>query len=198
MLDVKLGHIREAASVAQQDAILVQLAQQGSPTALVEIYERHYHAIYTYIYCRVADRPTAEDLTADVFVRVVDKIHTFVPGDKPLLAWLYTIAANRLVDHYRRAGRVHWVPLTETARATDGDPVQQSQSLSTQTNIWQALARLTEEQRLVIVLKFVEGRSNAEAAMVLGKNEGAIKALQHRALAALRRWLSTEVAYEPT
>lgn len=182
--------------MVQQDVIRVQLAQQGSATALVEIYERHYHAIYIYFYCRVGDRQTAEDLTADVFVRVVDKIHTFVPTEKPLLAWLYTIAAHRLVDHYRRHGRANWVPLSDTVRATEGDPVQQAHSRSTQTDMWQALAHLTDEQRQVIVLRFVEGRSSAEVAMVLGKNEGAIKALQHRALAALRRLLSTEVAHE--
>lgn len=182
--------------MTQQDAILVQLAQQGSATALVEIYERHYHAIYVYLYCRVGDRQTAEDLAADVFVRVVDKIHTFVPREKPLLAWLYTIAANRLMDHHRQNGRVHWLPLTEAARATDGDPVQQAQARSTETDVRQALLQLTEEQRQVIVLKFVEGRSNAEVGALLGKNEGAIKALQHRALATLRRLLSTEVAYE--
>ena len=163
---------------------------------MVEIYERHYQAIYIYLYCRVGDRHTAEDLTADVFVRVVDKLRTFVPDEKPLLAWLYTVAANRLVDHHRRNGRVHWLPLAETARATDGDPVQQILTRSTQTDVRQALAQLTEEQRQVIVLKFVEDRSNAEVAALLGKNEGAIKALQHRALAALRRLLGTEVAHE--
>ena len=96
----------------------------------------------------------------------------------------------------RRNGRVHWLPLTETARATDGDPVQQALAHSTQEGVRGALAHLTEEQRQVVVLKFVEGRSNAEVAALLGKNEGAIKALQHRALAALRRLLSTEVAHE--
>lgn len=100
------------------------------------------------------------------------------------------------MDHYRENGRSNWVPLSETARATEGDPVQQVQSHSAQTEMWRALARLTEEQRQVIVLRFVEGRSSAEVALVLGKNEGAIKALQHRALAALRRLLSMEVVHE--
>lgn len=183
-------------SVTQQDVILEQLAQQGSPTIMVEIYERHYRAIYTYFYCRLGDRQTAEDLTADVFVRMVDKIHTFVPDGKPLLAWLYTIAAHRLVDYYRRNGQARWVLLSENTQASDGDPVQQAHSHLVQTDIGRALTRLTEEQRQVIVLRFVEGRSSAEVAKLLGKNAGTIKALQHRALAALRRWLSTEVAHE--
>lgn len=176
---------------AANDPDLVRRAQQGDRAAFAAIYDRHYRAVFNYIFYRVGDVPLAEDLTADVFVRLVEKIHTFTP-DKPILAWLYTIARNRVIDHHRRYGRTTLVSLDDDLDAADDDPAAAADAHLRQSALAAALSQLTEEQRLVILLKFVEDCSNACAAAVLGKTEGAIKSLQHRALAALGRILQPE------
>lgn len=173
------------------DQTLVRRAKRGDRTAFADIYDRHYQAVYTYIFYRVGDAPLAEDLTADVFVRLVEKIHTFTP-DKPILAWLYTIARNRVIDHHRRHGRTTLVALDDGLDAADDDPVAAADAHFRQTALAAALAQLTEEQQSVILLKFIEDCSNACAAAILGKTEGAVKSLQHRALAALGRILQPE------
>ncbi|GAB4282940.1 MAG: hypothetical protein Kow0080_36890 [Candidatus Promineifilaceae bacterium] len=173
------------------DPDLVRRAKQGDRAAFAAIYDRHYRAVFNYIFYRVGDTPLAEDLTADVFVRLVEKIHTFTP-DRPILAWLYTIARNRVIDHHRRNGRATLVSLDDNLDAAEDDPAAAADAHLRHAALTAALSQLTEEQRLVILLKFVEECSNACAAAVLGKTEGAVKSLQHRALAALERILQPE------
>lgn len=170
---------------------LVQRARQGDRAAFAALYEQHQPAIYTYVFYRVGSASLAEDLAAEVFVRMVEKIHTFRGGDRPLLAWLYTIAGNLVIDHYRREGRVAWQPLSDRPeiQAATPDPVQVVEAHLDNQALVAAMQHLTEEQRQVILLKFFGQRSNDEAAAVLGKSAGAVKSLQHRALAALGRLL---------
>ena len=178
------------------EARLVKQAQAGEEAAFVALYQQHQPSVYTYIYYRVGEQMTAEDLTAEVFVRLVDKIHTFQPGRRPILAWLYTIAGNLVTDHYRRNSRVQWLPLDDKVKANGHTPAQTAQHNQQHDRLVLALQQLTEEQSQVILLKFVERRSNAETAAILDKTEGAIKALQHRALATLRRVLEEDDIYE--
>lgn len=178
------------------EALLVKQAQAGEEAAFVALYRQNQPSVYTYIYYRVGEQMTAEDLTAEVFVRLVGKIHTFTPGQRPILAWLYTIAGNLVADHYRRKGRVSWEPLNETVRSNGHSPAHVVQKAQEHDRLVAALEQLTEEQRQVVLLKFVERRSNAETAAIVGKTEGAVKALQHRALDALRRTLEKDDLYE--
>jgi RNA polymerase sigma-70 factor (ECF subfamily) len=176
--------------VGQVDAELVRRAKDGDESALVEIYNQCQAPIYRYVYYRVGSAALAEELTAEVFVRLVDKIGTFREQGRPILAWLYAIAHNLVADHQRREGRAAWFPLDEAMAADeDGQPSQVVEVRETQSYILAALETLTEPQRQVILMKFMEARSNAEVAAILGKDEGAVKSLQHRALAALRRTL---------
>lgn len=178
--------------LSQTEAHLVKRAQQGDQAAFTAIYDQYYDAVYTYLYYRVSDTAVAEDLTADVFVRLVQHIHTFTPSDKPILAWLYTIAANLLTDHRRKNGRYTWLPLDEALTVSESDPSRLIHQNWQQNRLLAALRELTEEQQLVILLKFVEKWSNAAIADHLGKTEGAIKSLQHRALDSLRRILERD------
>nr|HID14242.1 sigma-70 family RNA polymerase sigma factor [Anaerolineae bacterium] len=171
------------------EARLIRRAQQGDPAAFTEIYDRHQPAIYRYIYYRVGDVATAEDLTSEVFVRLVEGIDRFVYRGRPLLAWLYTIARNLVTDHWRRTGQATMLPLDEQLVAEAGDLEQAAERGLAQRRLAAALVHLTEDQRQVIVLKFIEGLDNEETARILGKSVGAVKSLQHRALAALRRIL---------
>lgn len=176
---------------SQVDSELVRRAKGGDESALVEIYNQCQAPVYRYVYFRVGSTALAEELTAEVFVRLVDKIRTFREEGRPILAWLYAIAHNLVVDHQRRQGRVAWLPLDETMEAgEEGQPSQVAEARETQSHLSAALETLTEAQRQVILLKFMEARSNNEVAAILGKDEGSVKSLQHRALAALRRALT--------
>lgn len=175
--------------MSKDEARLIQRAKDGDPTAFAEIYDRYQPAIYRYIFYRVGDVATAEDLTGEVFVRLVERIDRFTYRGRPLLAWLYTIARNLVIDYQRQAGRATMLPLDEQLVAGAGDLERATERGLAQRRLAAALTHLTEDQRQVIILKFIEGLENAEVARILGKRVGAVKALQHRALAALRRIL---------
>jgi len=175
--------------MSKDEARLIQRAKEGDPAAFAEIYDRHQPAIYRYILYRVGDVATAEDLTGEVFVRLVERVDRFTYRGRPLLAWLYTIARNLVTDYRRRAGQAAMLPLDEQLVAEVDDMEQVTERGLAQRRLAAALTHLTEDQRQVIILKFIEGLNNAEVARTLGKSVGAVKSLQHRALAALRRAL---------
>ena len=181
------------------EARLIQLAQRGDANACAALYDRHYDAVFRYCYYRVNDVTLAEDLTSEVFVRMVEKLATFRLCGRPLLAWLYTIARNLVTDAHRDNGRATHLPLEEaSALSMDGEGIlvqRMDRRLSTDC-LTAALGHLTEEQRQVILLKFIEDLNNAQMAHLMSKTEGAVKSLQHRALQALRRALEKERCYE--
>jgi RNA polymerase sigma-70 factor (ECF subfamily) len=173
------------------EAKLIRRAKDGDPTAFAQLYDEHQPAIYRYVLYRVGSDAVAEDLTSEVFVRLVESIDDFTYRGSPLLAWLYTIARNLVNDHHRCQGRAVVVPLDEGLQASDCDPeAAVSQTLS-QERLTAAIEQLTEDQREVILLKFMEGMDNATVAQVLDKSYGAVKALQHRGLASLQRILDS-------
>jgi RNA polymerase sigma-70 factor (ECF subfamily) len=171
------------------EADLIRRARQGDVAAWTELYDQNYDAVYRYCYCRVSDVAQAQDLAGEVFVRMVEKLPRFDVRGRPLLAWLYTIARNLVNDVYRQAGTVTHLPLEELVITSEGNPAQDVEHHLSAKKIAGAVNSLTEDQRQVILLKFIQDYSNAEVAFLLGKPEGAVKSLQHRALAALRRIL---------
>ncbi len=175
--------------MSKDEAKLIRRAKEGDPTAFAEIYDRHQPAIYRYIFRQVGNVATAEDLTGEAFVRLVEKIDRFTYRGRPLLAWLYTIARNLVTDHQRRAGRFLMLPLNERLEANTDAPEEVVEHRLAQHKLIAAIARLTESQRQVILLRFIEGLDNKIVAQVLNKSIGAVKALQHRALVSLRRIL---------
>jgi len=177
--------------MSKDEATLIQRAKEGDPAAFAEIYDRHQPVVYRYIFYRVGDAVIAEDLTSEVFVRLVDSIEDFTYQGRPLLAWLYTIARNLVTDHHRRTGRATMVPLDERLVADVTDLEDGAGHTLAQQRLAAAVDQLTEDQRQVILLKFFERLDNETVARVLGKSCGAVKALQHRALAALRRILKS-------
>jgi RNA polymerase sigma-70 factor (ECF subfamily) len=176
------------------EAQLVHRAQRGDREAFSELYHLFYPKIYRYIYFRVGNDAVAEDLTADVFVRMVSRIDRFTYRGRPFLAWLYTIARNRITDHYRHEGRATHLPLDERLVASEVDPDTGTAYLIRKEHLSEAIDSLTESQRQVIVLRFFEGMDNADIAEVLDKTVGAVKALQHRGLASLSRFFSNRDA----
>ncbi|MFT5193129.1 MAG: RNA polymerase sigma-70 factor (ECF subfamily) [Cellvibrionaceae bacterium] len=175
---------------------LIKQAQQGDADAFERLYELFYKPVYTYIFYRVGQRPLAEDLTSDVFERMVTKIDTWRPingeNGKPFIAWLYTIAGNLVRNHIKRDKHFEWLPLDERD-SDDGESVMaQIGNLLQKEQLAKALLELTEDQRQIIFLRFINGQPIATVAQIVGKTETSIKALQRRALIALRKALKTE------
>jgi RNA polymerase sigma-70 factor (ECF subfamily) len=183
--------------MSNDETRLIQQAKKGNPAAFAQLYDQYQPAIYRYILYRVDDADTAEDLTAEVFVRLVERIDRFTYQGRPLLAWLYTIARNMVTDHHRHAGRSLPLFLDGQWAGDVADPEEAAEDRLAQRRLVTALACLTEDQRHVILLKFVEGMDNDTVAQTLGKSVGAIKALQHRALDALRRILEGSGDWKP-
>lgn len=158
---------------------------------LAEIYDAFYERIYTYIYHRLGDPNLAEDMAGEVFLRMLESVRGDRAWRNSLTGWLYRIAHNLVIDHYRRRGRRDEMGLDERLVSDDrtGAPKASLEHLMTHQQLRAALFHLTDEQQEVVILKFSEDLSNNEIADVMGKTEGAVKALQHRALTTLRRVL---------
>jgi RNA polymerase sigma-70 factor (ECF subfamily) len=166
---------------------LVQRACRMEGAAISTLYRRHVQAIYRYIYYRVSDELAAEDLTAEVFLRAVEGLPNYEPRGAPFEAWLYRIAQARVADYFRKGQRERTVEIREDW-PSDESPLSIGVERSfRREELRQAINQLTPDQQQVIILKFVEGLSNAEVAQILNKTEGAVKSLQHRALNALHR-----------
>ena len=171
---------------------LIERANKHDPKAISELYKRHVQSIYRYVYYRVGDVNVAEDLTAEVFLKALEALEGFTYRGIPFSAWLYRIAHARITDHFRRQARREFLPLDERLVAAGKGPQAAVEARLDHEELQSAIAQLTTDQQQVIILKFVEGLSNAEVARTLGKSEGAVKSLQHRALNSLQRIMRKE------
>ena len=167
---------------------LVGRAQKGDRDALEELYLIHFDRIYSYLHVSVGNRHDAEDLTTQTFVKMLESIGKFRWQSAPFSAWLFRIAHNLAMDHFRASRR--WQPEEEVPEP------EPDESTSAEANALQSIGRksmmeliedLSPEQQQVLTLKFLFNFANAEAATILGKSEGAIKSLQHRAPASLQK-----------
>lgn len=161
-------------------------AQNGDADAFGQLYQANVQAIYAYLYSRLRDTHSAEDLTADVFARAYRSLPSYRDQGQPFLAWLYRIAHARLVDHYRRqAVRGH--PADLDAQPLPQDEDYDSALLQEQARqaLHRALQALTPDQQAVIQQRFIEGHSLEQTAQAMNKTANAIKQLQHRAVRAL-------------
>jgi RNA polymerase sigma-70 factor (ECF subfamily) len=175
-------------SEAQRVRGLVERAQRGDRAALEELYLIHFDRIYGYLHVSVGNRHDAEDLTTQTFLKMLEAIGKFRWQSAPFSAWLFRIAHNLAMDHFRASKR--WqleeeVPEPEPDEATSAE-AGAFESIGRRSML-ELIEDLSPEQQQVLTLKFVFSFSNAEAATILGKTEGAIKSLQHRALVTLQK-----------
>jgi RNA polymerase sigma-70 factor (ECF subfamily) len=156
--------------------------------AVGELYDRHHEDIFRYVWSRVGDNGSAEDLTGEVFTRMVASLPDYRPRGVPFRAWLYRIARNLVVDHYRKEKGLDLVPLNhaEGLRGDGSDPDLMAERQLTLERVQRALARLDPSQREVVELRFLVGLSLREVALTLDKTVAAVKSLQHRGLTSLR------------
>jgi RNA polymerase sigma-70 factor, ECF subfamily len=173
----------------QQTGPLVARAQRGDAAAFAALYEAYAPAIHRYLRRRL-DGPAeaVEDLTGDVFAKAFEKLGTYRERGAPFAAWLYRIAHNRLVDHLRARPRHAAAPLEEGAERAIGDEAGFGRVLDRE-ELAAALARLGADRRRAVELRFLEDRSVAETAALMQRSEAAVKQLQTRGLATLRRQL---------
>ncbi len=174
----------------QSEESLVARAKRGDGVAFSELYEANFDRIYRYTALKIGDRMEAEDLTQQVFLNALKSISSFKWQGAPFSAWLYRIAHNQVVDYLRKKGREPSVPLDE--RASSGGSNDPEKIVEVSFNLEQlalATKKLTGLQNEVITLRFAGGLSTREVAKILGKSEGAVKALQHSAIIALRKTL---------
>ena len=170
---------------------LVERAKAGEREAFEELYLLHFDRIYGYLQMRVGNKHDAEDLTNQTFVKMIESIERFEWRKVPLSAWLFRIAHNLAIDHFRAHRR--WQPEEEPPEP-HGSEVRSAEEQALhaigQESMLEMIESLSEDQRQVLTLKFVFDFSNAEVGAILGKSEGAIKSLQHRALGSLQRRLA--------
>jgi RNA polymerase sigma-70 factor (ECF subfamily) len=174
----------------QDEESLVRRAQQHDQAALTQLYEENFDRIYRYIVLKIGDRTEAEDMTQQVFLNALKSISSFKWKGMPFSAWLFRIAHNQIVDYLRKKSRRATVPLDESLAAGDSDPGQITERKAEIEQLVLATKGLTRAQQEVISLRFAGELSVAEVARVMGRSEGAVKALQHSAIVALRKVLS--------
>jgi RNA polymerase sigma-70 factor, ECF subfamily len=176
---------------------LVARGQQGDRDALEELYLIHFDRIYSYLHVSVGNRHDAEDLTTQTFLKMLEKIGTFKWQSAPFSAWLFRIAHNLAMDHFR--ARRRWQPEEEVPEQPgEEEPSAELEAMQTigRESMLKLIDRLSPEQQQVLTLKFVFNLPNAEVAAILDKTEGAIKSLQHRALVSLQKQIARQ-AQEP-
>jgi len=174
---------------------LVLQAQDGNSEAFGQLYDAYMERIYRFVYFRVEDQQTAEDITSQVFLKAWSNLDRFQFSRTPYLAWLYTIAHNAVIDHYRTRKVTTALDDVQLSQPDHSELVENEIDLTVEMkSVKTALQSLTDDQQKVLTLKFIEGMSNNEIAHHLGKREGAIRALQMRGLQALAKQLEEKMA----
>src|SRR5438067_7581231 len=171
-------------------ARLVERGKQGNREALEELYLIYFDRIYSYLHMSVGNRHDAEDLTTQTFLKMLESIGKFRFQAAPFSAWLFRIAHNLAMDHFRAARR--WQPeedVPERQGSEEASAEEEALQSIGRKSMLELIEGLSHEQQQVLTLKFVFNFGNGEAATILGKTEGAVKSLQHRALASLQKQL---------
>jgi RNA polymerase sigma-70 factor (TIGR02952 family) len=177
---------------------LVGAAQGGDVDAFGRLYDRYVDTVYRFIYYRLGDRAHAEDLTSETFMRALRRLHSLKNQGRDPAAWFVTIARNLVLDHVKSARYRLEVTAEDAYESSYGSPATDSAETTvltvlTNERLVEAIQELSDEQRECVVLRFLHGFSVAETAEVMGKNDGSIKALQHRAVRRLHTLLKDEL-----
>ncbi len=177
--------------MSENEEALIERAKRD-PDAFGELYERYVDRIYNYIFYRTSDAHEAEDLTARVFYRALGHITEYNQRGAPFAAWLYRIAHNLVANWHRDRSRRKYIRLDDlvTLAEKSAGPHHRAEQNEQAQALLGAMTRLPAERQQLLILKFVDGLSNADVAKIMGRSEGAIKSLYHRTLLALRDDLS--------
>ena len=174
----------------QDEESVVRRAKQRDPEALTQLYEENFDKIYRYVVLKIGERTEAEDITQQVFLNALKSISSFKYKGTPFSAWLYRIAHNQVVDYLRKKTKRATVPLDERMKDSNPAPELVAERNVDIEQLAGATKKLTRAQQEVISLRFTGELPVAQVARIMGKSEGAIKALQHSAIVSLRKALS--------
>ena len=167
---------------------LVRRATSGDSEAFAQLYDAYVARVYRYIYFRVTDDAATEDLTSQVFLKAWESLDRYEMGSSPFVAWLYTIARNLVIDYYRT--KKESVPLEDIHTLTNNEtPVEEVEARFDLQAMRDALQFLTDDQQQVLILKFIAGLPNENIARIMNKREGAVRALQMRALQTMAKFM---------
>jgi len=171
---------------------LIRRAKEHDQEAITQLYEDNFNRIYRYVLVKTGDRMEAEDITQQVFLKAIQSISGFKIKGVPFSAWLYRIAHNQIVDYYRKKAKRVSVPLEENITSGKDDPTREVERIMDAESLSQAMMKLTKLQQEVLSLRFTGEMPIAQVARIMGKSEGAIKALQHSAILSLRKIMLAE------
>lgn len=174
---------------------VINRAQNGDARAMTELYNQYKPAIYRYLYHRSGTRQVAEELTTEVFIRVIENLHRYQSRNLPFQAWLFRIARNLAVDHFRSNRARQEIVLEDNMVATNGATESIVERNLDVKQLHQALLSLTPDQCDVIALRFLADMPISQVAHVLNKSQGAVKMLQARALDALYQMMKQKHNY---
>lgn len=176
-----------------EDGVLIDAACAGSTQAFAELYDRYLDRVYRHVYYRVGNRADAEDLTQQVFLQAWNAIGRFKKTGAPFVAWLMTIAHNLVVSMYRRAKDVQSLELEPETLARWASPEAETLAEFDRESVREAILRLKADQQQVVIMRFVEDIDYPAIAAAIGKSEGNVRVIQHRALQELRRLLAHKI-----
>ena len=173
----------------QDERVLVERARQKDSDAFAVLYENYFDKIYRYVAFKTGNRTEAEDMTQQVFLNAFESISSFKWRNVPFSAWLFRIAHNKIVDYLRKKGRrgTMATSVEDISVVADSDPQAEAELTLDIEWLGEATGNLTEAQREVITLRFAGDLPIAQVAQIMGKSQGAVKALQHSAIVALRK-----------
>jgi RNA polymerase sigma-70 factor (ECF subfamily) len=179
---------REGSALSvEEETSLVARAKRGDEAAISQLYRQYAPAIYGYVASRVRDSAVADDLTSEVFLRALEGLPRFEYRGVPVSAWLYRIAHDRMVDHFRQQARRPTMPLENELLSVQDEIEQEVDTRLRVQQLREAIDQLTAEQHQVILLRFSAGLKLKEVAYVMNKSIEAVKMLQWRALARLKQ-----------
>lgn len=170
----------------------IERARKGDREAIAQLYHTYAQMIFRYIVYRVDTNEDAEDITAEVFVKMVEGLPSYRVTGAPFESWLYRIAAARVTDYRRRKRRRPQSELSETLSSGDDSPEESLEQEAEVDVLRAAIRSLSDEQQSILVLRFIERKSHQEVAEILKKSVSAVKTIQYRALNQLASVLGTE------
>src|SRR6202047_30155 len=176
-------------AASDDDRPLIERVRKGDQDALRTLYERYFDRTHNYVYARLGRAEDAEDLAIDTMTRSLTRLDLFQDQGVAFSSWVYRIAHNATIDHYRRQGKAVLVSLESATMPVSADPSELAVEQLSNEDLHEALRDLTDEQQQVLILRFFQDLTAAQAAQIMGKSVGAVQALQHRALGSLERAL---------
>jgi RNA polymerase sigma-70 factor, ECF subfamily len=158
---------------------------------LTSLFEEYYDKVARYAYARIGEKAEAEDIASETFVKALESIKTYDDRGLPMQAWVFRIAHNLVVDHFRKASRGKIASIDIADLKDESDPISAAEINIEMSRVNEAMQALTEEQKEVVRLRFFGGLTSKEAGAVLNKSDGAVREMQRAALEKLRGLLNT-------